>query len=563
MAGGAWAQAVPIRLIAINDFHGHLEPGDNTIGVPHPDDPARVVPLRSGGAAYLASRVKALRDEVPHSIFISAGDLVGASPLVSALFRDEPTIEAMNLIGLALNAVGNHEFDQGVTELQRLIAGGCATTPRGELATCAHPAGRYEGARFPFLAANVVDRDDRPLLPPTWMTTVGGIKLGFVAAVTRSTPGIVMPSGIRGWRFRPEAAAINAQVTSLRARGAQVLVAVIHEGGEADGGSNGCDDLRGSIVDIARELDPAIDVVFSAHTHRGYVCRLGSGSDRRVLIQGASFGRLVSVVDLEVDPASGRVLRERIRARNLPVPNGTEVAPDPALRRAYPPLAPDPAVAALVDHYREQAAPLAQRPVGRIAATFDRRPDTGGDHAAGRLIADAQLAATRSNGAQLAFTNAGGVRSDLVYRAPTGAVSYGDAFTTQPFGNSLVTLTLTGAQLKTLLEQQWSRRSDNVRFLQPSAGFSYTWHAGRPWGERIDAESMRLDGERVQPERRYRVTVNSYLASGGDGFSVLRDAADRDGGPLDVDALADYLRSASRDAPLAPERQARIRRIDP
>ncbi len=551
-------ERVPVRIIAINDLHGHLEPGENSIAVPHPDDPTRTVTLRAGGVAALATRVQQLRAEVAQTVFISSGDLFGASPLVSALFRDEPTIEAMNLLGLELNAVGNHEFDQGVVELQRMIAGGCATTPRGDLETCAHPDGHYAGARFPFIAANVVDGTDRSLLPPTWVKSIDGVRLGFIGAVTRSTPGIVMPAGVRGWHFRAEAAAINRQAAVLRAQGVQALVAVIHEGGEAQGGLNDCDEPQGPIFEIVRQLDPAIDVVFSGHTHRGYNCLI----DGRVVIQGASFGRLLSVVDLQIDRASGDVVRERMRARNVPVPNGSDPSIDPTVRRAYPALPPHPQIAALIEHYRELAAPIALRPIGRIRATFDRRPAPGGDHAAGRLIADAHLEATRGSGAQIAFTNPGGVRGDLVARPHDQAVTFADAFRVQPFGNTLVTLTLSGAQLKTLLESQWRRQSENVRFLQPSRGFTYAWSGARPWGERVAADSMKLNGEPIRAQRRYRITVNSYLAAGGDGFALLRDAADRSGGPLDVEALATYLRQHGSDAALAPDSQPRIQRLD-
>ena len=552
------AEVVPVRIIAINDLHGHLDPGDNTIPVPHPDDPSRVVPLRSGGAAFLAARVRELRGAATHSVFVSSGDLIGASPLVSALFRDEPTVEAMNLIGLDLNAVGNHEFDRGVAELERLIAGGCATTPRGELSSCAHPSGRYEGARFAQIAANVADADGRTLLAPSWVRDFAGVRVGFIGAVTRSTPGIVMPAGIRGWRFSDEAQAINREARRLQAAGVQALVAVVHEGGHTEGGFNECTNPSGPIFEIARALDPAIDLVLSGHTHRGYVCRL----DGRVIIQGASFGRLVSVIDLALDRRTGDVLPDRVRAVNLPVPNGSDDALDPALRRAYPALDADPQVAALIARYRALAAPIASRPIAQLAASFDRRPDAGGDHAAGRLIADAHLAATRTNGAQLAFTNPGGIRGDLVAHPPHGAVSFGDLFAIQPFGNSLVTLTLSGAQLRELLESQWSRRGDRVRILQPSRGFSYAWSAQRPWGERVDPASMQLDGVRIRPDRRYRVTVNDYLAAGGDGFAVLRHATDATGGPLDVEALADHLRAAAAHGPVTPDRIPRIRRLD-
>lgn len=558
--GGLSAQDAParVRLIAINDFHGHLEPGDNALAVPDPADATATLMLRAGGAAHLATLIAQLRAQQPAHLVLSAGDLVGASPLISALFHDEPTVEVMNLIGLDVNAAGNHEFDHGVAELQRLIGGGCAPQPRADLLTCAHPDGRYAGARFPFLAANVVDAEGKPLLAGSLIRIVDGVRIGVVGAVTRSTPGIVSPNGIRGWRFQREAEAINRQVRELTAAGVHTIVALIHEGGQADGGFDACDNPRGEIFDIAARLDPAVDVVLSAHTHRGYNCVI----DGRSVIQGASFGRLVSVVDLAIDRASGKAIRSAARARNVPVVNALNTSA--ALRAAYPPLPPDPAVAALVAHYRELAAPLAQRPAGRISARIERRPDEGGDSPAGRLIADAHLAATagvQQGAAQIALTNPGGIRTDLT-PAADGKVSYADAFAMQPFGNVLVTLTLSGAQLKALLEAQWSRtQPDRVRFLQPSRGFTYAWRQSGAHGARIDAASMQLDGRPIDATDRLRVTVNSFLADGGDGFGVLREATERSGGPLDIDALVTYLRQHSVREPLAPEAAARIRRL--
>jgi 5'-nucleotidase len=355
-------------------------------------------------------------------------------------------------------------------------------------------------------------------------------------------------------RFLAEARTLNHYARELQAQGVQAIVAAVHEGGDADGGFNDCGNPRGAIIDIVRELDPAIDIVLSAHTHRGYNCIV----DGRIVIQAASFGRLVSVIDLEIDRATGDVVRDRTRARNHPVPNGLDA--DPRLRAAYPPLAPDPRVAAIVEHYRDRAAPLAQRPVGRIAAPFYRRPSAGGDHALGRLVADAQLAATRSNGAQIAFTNPGGIRTDLRPRSPDGGITYADAYAAQPFGNSLVTLTLSGEQLRLLLEQQWSAADERARILQPSAGFTYTWDASRPRGSRIVSDSMRLDGRAIEADRRYRVTVNSFLAAGGDSFRVLRDGTERIGGAFDIDALTAFLQTESASRPLAPDPAARVRR---
>lgn len=546
---------VSVRLIAFNDLHGHLEPGENSIGVRDPRDPAQRIALRVGGVAHLASAVRRLRAEQPASALVSSGDLIGASPLVSALFRDEPTVEVMNALGLDLNAVGNHEFDHGVTELRRQIAGGCATEPRGVASTCAGASSAFEGTRFPLVAANVEDAaTGAPLLPPFVVKDLGGVRVGFIGAVTRTTPGIVMPGGIRGWRFTAEAPAINRYARQLRAEGVNVIVAVVHEGGDADGGFDDCDNPRGPIFDIVRALDPAVDVVLSGHTHRAYNCRI----DGRVVIQGASFGRLLSVVDLQVDRASGAVARELTRARNLPVANG--LGGDAALDKAWPPYPAEEKIAAIVEHYRGRAAPLADRPVGRIAAAFERLPADQGDSPAGRLIADAHLAATRGNGAQIAFTNTGGIRSDLRPRPPDGTVTYGDAFTMQPFGNSLTTITLTGAQLKALLESQWRGTPARPHFLQPSSTLSYAWRQNAPAGERVVADSIRVDGRPWQRDAAYRVTVNSYLAAGGDRFHLFVDGTHPSGGPLDVDALAQYLAQQSAAAPFAPDARPRLAR---
>ena len=556
----ASAQSVALRIIAINDFHGHLEPADNSIAVPDPANPLNTVPLRSGGAAFLATRINQLKAERPTHVVVSAGDLVGASPLTSALFDDEPTIEVMNAIGLEVNALGNHEFDRGVAHLLRLANGGCQPQTIVNRLTCAGANGDFLGARFSFVAANVLSREtEQPIVAPTWVKNVDGVRVGFIGAVTRSTPGIVVPSGIAGVRFVGEAKALNHHAKELQAQGVHAIVAVVHEGGETDGGYDACGSPRGAVFDIARELDPAIDIILSAHTHRGYNCVV----DGRVIIQAASYGRLVSVIDLEIDRATGKIVREQTRARNVTVPNGIRTSY--ALRAAYPPLTPDPKVGAIVEHYQKLAAPMARRAVGRIADDFDRRASAGGDNALGRLIADAQLANTRAQGAQIAFTNPGGLRAELRASGPSGVVTYSDAFLSQPFGNTLVILTLTGAQLKQLLEQQWSARSsamrpERARMLQPSRGFSYTWRTNAPYGERIVSDSLRLDGRAIDPAQTYRVTVNNFLADGGDGFRVLREGTDRVGGPVDVDALIAYLIEASSAGPLAPDRTPRISR---
>lgn len=554
---GAPAPAAPttLRVIAFNDFHGHLEAGSLSLALADPRQPGATLRVPTGGAAALAGLVQALRAGAPHSALVASGDQVGAAPLVSSLFRHESTIEVLNALGLDVATAGNHEFDAGVPELQRLLRGGCAATRPDEPGQSCATRPVYEGARFPLVVANV-QAADGPLFAPAQVFTYGGVKVAFVGAVTRSTPGIVVPAGVAGLRFEDEAEAINRTTARLEAQGVKAIVALVHEGGELartspapDWNDRRCPGFRGEIVDIVRRLSPQVDLVLSAHTHQGYHCEV----DGRPVLQAFSYGRGVSVADLVLDPATGDVDRRRTVARNLPVlGERTEPATREALAAAEPaPFAqalrearPDARIAAQVAGYVAAAAPRAQRPVGRIAAGFDRAGRT--DSAAGRLIADAQLAATRAperGGARLALMNPGGIRSDLPCRgAPPCAVTYGDVFTMQPFGNSLVVMTLTGAELKALLEQQQPAGRSAPSFLQPSAGLAYRWVARAPHGERV--QDLTLDGRPVAPGEALRVTVNSFLAEGGDGFTVLAGGRDRLGGAQDIDALTAFLQSS-------------------
>lgn len=559
------APPLQLRLIAFNDFHGHLESTGLTLPWPDPADRARVARLATGGAAPLAGLVRALRQGAPHSLVVSSGDLIGATPLISALFLHESTIDIANRIGVDLAIPGNHEFDAGRDELLRVLRGGCRTGPADALARSCPLEARHEGARFPTFAANVTHTDGRTLFPPSVVKTVDGVRVGFIGAVTRATPGIVVRSGVAGLRFGDEAAAINAEAERLDAQGVRALVAVIHEGGDTGTpgaplawNDAGCPDPRGEIFDIVRRLSPKVDVVLSAHTHQGYRCVI----DGRPVMQATALGRGVSVADLVIDRASGEIDRARSTHRNLPVLNERT---EPALRQAVlaaepEPWAsalraatPDPSIAARVAQYAAAAAPLAERPWGRIGGAFDRSGRT--DSSAARLVADAQWAATRAaerGGAQFALMNPGGVRADLRCAGrPPCPVNYGQAFTMQPFGNSLVVMTLSGAQLVQMLEDQQRRGRERPLLLAPSSGLRYEWHARAPHGQRV--RRLTLDGHAVDPAARYRLTVNSYLAEGGDGFAMLRQGSDRTGGGLDLDALAAFLQSAP-----SPDPQPRI-----
>ena len=590
LAGPA-ANPILVRLIAINDFHGNLEEANLTLPWPAPSPATPGAPVRpatappsakdgtptaatqaapasattaklpAGGAAALAGLVSSLRQGVPHSLVISSGDLIGASPLISSLLRDEPTIAIANQIGVELASPGNHEFDAGLAEYRRLLDGGCAPAkPQGPKDSCV--LGRNAPARFQTVAANIDSSGANPLFPASTIRTFGGVRVGFIGAVTKTTPTLVMASAIKGLRFSDEVDSINRAAAMLQRQGVQAIVVVIHEGGETgeagqplDWNNSTCPQARGRIFDIARQLSPAIDVVFSAHTHQGYNCLL----DGRPILQATAFGRGVSVVDLALDPRTQDVDRSRTSSRNLPVLNNRT---EPALRQAV--LAaepeswrkvlerakPDLQVAAAVDAYARVVAPIAQREVGWIGGSFER----GGpaDSSAGRLIADAHLAATRApaaGGAQAALVNPGSIRTDLLCLGiPPCPVLYGAIIAMQPFDDSLIVLTLSGAELKDLLESQQPPERSQPTLLIPSASLRYSWVANAPFGQRV--QHLRLDDRPVQPRQSVRLVVNSFLAQGGDGFALFRNGRDSVGGPLDVKALEEFLQTKPAPDPL-------------
>jgi 5'-nucleotidase len=530
----AQAQSVSVRVLAFNDFHGHLG-GRGTNGE------------LAGGVDYLAGYIDALRAGHSDTVVVSAGDLIGASPLVSGLFHDEPTIEAMNRLGLDLNAVGNHEFDEGADELLRMQRGGChpggVNTCKGRDVGTAYP---FEGAQFGFLAANVRDRRSGETLFPAYAVRhFGGVPVAFIGMTLRATPRIVGFAGVRDLSFRSEARTVNDLVPQLRAQGIEAIVVLLHEGGLQSGGFNECAGISGPIVDIVKRLDDAVDLVVSGHTHQAYNCRLPNAAGRSIPVTSAgSYGRLLSAIDLRLDARSGDVI---------------DVAVDTMeVRRDGGDIVPRAALTQLVARYEA----LAGRVLGQVTAAFTRETNEAGESALGRLIADAQLDATRVHGAQIALMNPGGLRANIAFRADgaegDGNVTYAEAYAAQPFGNTLITMTLSGSQLKRVLERQFGcpSRRDRPRVLQVSAGFEYAWNPAGPRCAKVDAASIRLDGVVVQPESSYRVTVNSYLAEGGDGQWVLKDGTERVGGPLDRDALADYL---ARHSPLSPDGPPRIR----
>jgi 5'-nucleotidase len=529
------ATPVDVRILAINDFHGNLRPPAGGIRIADPDDKTKKIVVPAGGAEHMATLLRQLRADRKNTVFVAAGDLIGASPFLSAMFHDEPTIEALSMMGLEIAAVGNHEFDEGKDELLRMQNGGCHPVDKCQ---GPHP---FPGAKFHYLAASTVAKDTgKTIFPPYEIREFEGIPVAFIGLTLKGTPGIISPVSAAGLEFRDEAETVNALVPELKARGVEAIVVLIHEGGMPTGDYNECPGISGAIVDIVRKFDRAVDVVVSGHTHQAYVCEI----DGRLVTSGDKYGTIVTAIDLKLDPVTRDVISAK--ADNFIVRTGV--------------YASDPQQTALLEAYDKVAAPIANRRAGTIGETLSRTPGDSGESALGDIIADAQLAATRaaaSGGAVLAVTNPGGIRTDIT-RKEDGAVTYADVFASQPFRNQLVTLTLTGGQIKTMLEQQWADPK-RPRILQVSKGFTYTWDGARPTGDHIVADRMSLNGARIDPAASYRVTVNNYLAVGGDGFTALKDGTAPQFGIYDVDALFGYFQANS---PIAPEAAGRISRMN-
>ncbi|MFJ4096903.1 bifunctional metallophosphatase/5'-nucleotidase [Kitasatospora sp. NPDC089913] len=555
-------KTVNLQLLAINDLHGNLEPPAGSSGTIREIDPATGQPVNTpaGGIEYLATALRQARIPADDSITVAAGDLVGASPLTSALFHDEPTIEALDKLGLDVTSVGNHEFDEGSAELLRLQDGGCHPTDG-----CYEEGRTFKGANFNYLSANVTnEKTGKPLLAPYWVAKSQGVKVGFIGVTLEGTPNIVTAEGVKGLKFANEVSTINKYAAELKAKGVNSIVALIHEGGlpasstyNYDCGAAG-EGISGPIVDIAKKIDPAVGAIVTGHTHNAYSCTIPDPQGvPRSVTSAASFGRLYTEIDLKLDKTTGAIVRPSVKAENHIVRRTVEKAPD---------------MTELISHYSKLAAPIANRPLGYIASDINGRGNNDPEKPLGDVIADAQqagLAAADKGGAQVAFMNPGGIRSDLVYKQSgaegDGVVTYGEAFTVQPFTNMMQVKTLTGAQLIQLLQQQVSGSNDaSPKILQPSKGLTYTLDMRNKGADRVVVDSIRLNGAPVDPAAKYRVAANEFLAGGGDGFPAFAAGTDKLVGASDLDVFAAYLgANSSAAAPLKAPAQDRIKVIGP
>jgi len=532
------AATIQVQLLAINDLHGQLEPPAGANG--------RINAVEAGGVEYLATHLKQAIAQQPNSLVVAAGDLVGASPLVSSAFHDEPAIEALNAMGLSVTSVGNHEFDEGHDELLRLQRGGC------HLRDGCQDADPFDGAAFEYLAANVVRKaGGGALLPGTTVRTVGGVKVGFIGATTRETAEVVPASVGRDLAFLDEAETANARAVELKRQGVHAIVLLIHEGLRpgvgADADPNGCAARGGGLEQVVSRLSDDIAVVISGHSHAFYNCRIG----QHLVTSASSFGRMLTRVSLEVDSATGRVLRAA--ATNQVVTR--DVARDPALSK-------------IIGKYSTLVQETARAVVGSVVGDLKLVATPAGETPLGRVIADAQLAATNGpgrDGAAVAFMNRGGIRGDIVAGAGASAerpspVTYGDLYTVQPFGNQLMTFTMTGDMIKRLLEQQFDNPAPGrAQVLQVSQGFAYRYRAAGPRGQRVDADSIQINGRRITPADRVRVAASDFLRNGGDGFTVFGEGTDSLAVVGDIDALVDYFKARS---PISAPPENRILRTD-
>ncbi len=511
-----------LTLLSINDFHGNIQASRPTPLMARLPDPTtgEVKPQPAGGVAHLATAMAELKAKHPDAVIVAGGDLIGASPQISNLLRDEPTLAAMSQFGISGSALGNHELDAGLPELLRKTRGECQPVD------CAWPG--FKGPGFPYLGANVLDaKTGQPLLPTHVFQQSGKLKVAIAGVATRDTPQVIIAKAIQGIRFADEADTLNALVPTLKAAGAQVLVAVMHEGGVQGPGASAndptyaCPTLTGRVQDIAKRLDPAYAIIIGGHTHQAYTCKING----RLVVQAGSYGGWITESRLTLD-AAGHVL-------------DAQAVNHPVLQSVY---APNAALADLVARAAALTEAARTKPVATLPRGAGRGSrDPNGDSALGNLIADSQLAFARKQGpADVAFMNPGGIRAELVVE-PGKPTTMSDLLAIQPFGNEIVVLTMTGQQLWDVLQRQLPKNGGSPRFLQPSWTLHVTWRQGADGAAQLG--DVVIDGKPLDRTRDYRVVVNNFLSEGGDDQAGFRHGRDRAVMGTDIDALVELLQT--------------------
>jgi 5'-nucleotidase len=568
---------VRLDLLALNDFHGNLEPPTGSSG--------RINNTNAGGASYLASLLHKERKQSrlfgATPLTVAAGDLIGASPLLSGAFHDEPTIKAMNQLHLDVTSVGNHEFDEGVNELLRMQKGGCLADGNGQNGQDSCPGGQdFKGADFKYLGANVFWKNaaaHKRATPfkPYQIFRVQGQKVAFIGMTLEGTPTIVSQAGIVDVDFRDEVETANALVPTLRKKGVKSIIVLLHEGATpADTTAyNSCSGVSGAGLAIAQNLAPQIDAVVSGHTHQPYNCVVKDPKGRsRLFTSASSFGRMVTKLHFLIDPKTRDIVRPAAFAENIVNVNGQGQKQSKKLN-------------SLISTYKTLVAPIANQVVGHIepGTQVRRQPDTqasggafvdgGDDSALGNLIADALKAdatvVRNGQAPQIALMNPGGIRADLVENA-NGDLTYEAAFNVQPFNNFVVSMDLTGAQIKAILNEQWNGGNEvgagGIKILQVN-GLTYTWNRQQAAAANTDAlvGTVMFDPDGVPGNGDdtplldgtvYRVVTNNFVSDGGDNFGTFKAGTNKLVGDLDIDALVNYLKSHN---PVAATATTRIK----
>jgi 5'-nucleotidase len=472
---------VEIQLLGINDFHGQINTTKTVDGV------------EMGRADYLATNMYERASENKNTLMVHAGDVVGASAPVSALFNDEPTIEILNEIGFDVGTVGNHEFDDGADECERLV---------------------NEVADFPYTVSNVVyEGTNKTIFPSYYVKRVSGVKIGFVGVVIKDTENIVMPEAIEDIEFLDEIDSVNKSVKKLKRKGVETIVVLAHVPGEQNSETN---EISGQIADLATGIDDSVDVIFGGHDHSG----INGEVDNKLIVETYSAGKAFSDVDLVINKRTGDVIEKEAEIVNN-VQEGVE---------------PDPTIKSIIEKYELEVEPVVSQVIGVAAKDITKEQNESGESALGNLIADAQKVNMDTD---FSFLNPGGIRADL----DAGEITWGELFTIQPFSNYLVKMTMTGSQIRELLNQQWQKST--TRMLQIS-GLSYTWDSTKEAGEKV-INIYDESGNELGEDTEYTITTNSFLASGGDGFSIFATISEQIYGPVDIDALVEYIESFEND----------------